>query len=101
MANRLHGEEATMSASNTASEVRELAHRRNDGIDVVLLWDPGENAVSVRVEDSCSGDRLDLAVDPAHALAAFHHPFAQAAQDVGMACRAPGADLGSADPTVR
>jgi len=58
---------------------RELAARENDGIHVALLWQPGENALTVSVEDARLGDRFQLAVAPDRALDAFYHPFAYAA----------------------
>jgi hypothetical protein len=62
-----------------ASLTRELAARESDGIHVALLWRPGENALTVSVEDERVGDRFELAVAPDRALDAFHHPFAYAA----------------------
>ena len=66
-----------MSAAPTTS--RELAARESDGIQVLLLWHPDENAVTVSVEDARVGERFELAVAPERALDAFHHPFAYAA----------------------
>ena len=63
-----------------SSQARELAARESDGIHVLLLWDPGENALTVSVEDTRVGDRFRLAVAPDRALDAFYHPFAHAAQ---------------------
>ena len=60
-------------------ETRELAAREGDGIHVLLLWHPGENALTVAVEDARVGDRFQLAVAPDRALDAFYHPFAYAA----------------------
>jgi hypothetical protein len=58
---------------------RELAARESDGLHVVLLWHPRENALTVSVEDARLGDRFQLAVAPDRALDAFYHPFAYAA----------------------
>jgi len=58
---------------------RELADRKSDGIHVLLLWHPDENALTVSVEDARVGDRFQLAVSPERALHAFYHPFAYAA----------------------
>jgi hypothetical protein len=58
---------------------RELAARDSDGVHVVLLWHPDENAVSVSVEDARAGDRFQIAVALDRALDAFYHPFAYAA----------------------
>jgi hypothetical protein len=58
---------------------RELAARESDGIHVLLLWHPPEDAITVSVEDDRRGDRFQLAVAPDRALDAFYHPFAYAA----------------------
>jgi hypothetical protein len=65
--------------SPATSQTRELAARESDGIHVLLLWNPDENAVTVSVEDERVGDRFQLAVAPERALDAFYHPFAYAA----------------------
>ena len=65
--------------SPTARQTRRLAARGSDGIHVVLLWHPRENALTVSVEDARLGDRFQLAVAPGRALDAFYHPFAHAA----------------------
>ena len=58
---------------------RELAVRDSDGVHVRLLWHPGDNGVTVSVEDARLGDRFQIAVAPDRALDAFYHPFAYAA----------------------
>ena len=65
--------------SQAAPQTRELAARESDGIHVLLLWHPDENALTVSVEDARVGDRFQLAVAPDRALDAFYHPFAYAA----------------------
>jgi hypothetical protein len=65
--------------STTTLETRELAARESDGIHVLLLWHPGENALTVSVEDARVGDRFQVEVAPERALDAFYHPFAYAA----------------------
>jgi hypothetical protein len=60
-------------------ETCELAARESDGIHVLLLWHPRENALTVEVEDAWIGDGFQLAVAPERALDAFYHPFAYAA----------------------
>jgi len=65
--------------SPATQETRELADRESDGIHVLLLWHPDENALTVSVEDARVGDRFQLAVAPDRALDAFYHPFAYAA----------------------
>jgi hypothetical protein len=58
---------------------QELAVRESDGIHVLLLWHPDENALTVSVEDARAGDRFHFAVAPDRALDAFYHPYAYAA----------------------
>jgi hypothetical protein len=58
---------------------RELAARESNGLHVVLLWHPREDALTVSLEDDRLGDRFQLAVAPDRALDAFYHPFAYAA----------------------
>jgi hypothetical protein len=65
--------------SPATPQTRELAARDSGGIHVLLLWHPGENALTVSVEDALGGDRFQLAVAPDRALDAFYHPFAYAA----------------------
>ena len=65
--------------SPTTHQTRELACRESDGIHVQLLWHPGDNALSVSVEDARLGDGFRFAVTPDRALDAFYHPFAYAA----------------------
>ena len=65
--------------SHATPHSRELAARESDGISVLLLWDPREDAITVSVEDDRRGDRFQLAVAPDRALDAFYHPFAYAA----------------------
>jgi hypothetical protein len=71
----------SMVAMSTATghKARELASRESDGLAVRLVWHPGNDAVTVSVTDSRTGDRFQLAVDRTHALDAFYHPFAYAA----------------------
>jgi hypothetical protein len=65
--------------SGTASHTRELADRQSDGVHVLLLWHPAENALTVSVEDSRLGEGFQFAVAAERALDAFYHPFAYAA----------------------
>jgi hypothetical protein len=58
---------------------RELAHRANDGVDVVLFWQDGTNELTVRVSDGRSGAHFELAADPREALDVFYHPYSYAA----------------------
>ena len=42
--------------SPATPQTRELAARESDGIHVLLLWHPRENAITVSVEDARVGD---------------------------------------------
>jgi hypothetical protein len=61
------------------SPATELHSRRSDGIDVRLLWYRSRDRLVVAVSDAVTGDAFELAVPPAQALDAFHHPYAHAA----------------------
>ena len=66
--------------TSTTSNVRELAHRRNDGLDIRLLWDPAADRVTVALQDGKTGEGFEVEVGPGErALDVFHHPFAYAA----------------------
>jgi hypothetical protein len=65
--------------SPATRSTRELAVRESDGIHVLLLWHPDDDALTVSVEDARVGARFSLAVAPDRALDAFYHPFAYAA----------------------
>jgi hypothetical protein len=58
---------------------KELASRGTDGLAVSLLWSKATDRVRVTVADARFGEKFDLDVPGAHALAAFDHPFAYAA----------------------
>lgn len=58
----------------------DLAHRRADGIDVVLWWSPEDNTVAVEVLHLASDATFELSVESERALEAFYHPFAYAAR---------------------
>jgi hypothetical protein len=61
------------------TQLRELAHRRNDGLDVRLLWDPSSDTVRVSLQDSRSGAGFEVPVLAGQRpLDVFHHPFAYA-----------------------
>ena len=62
-----------------STTTRELAARESDGVRVLLLWHPREDAISVSVEDTRAGHGFKLAVARERALDAFYHPFAYAA----------------------
>ena len=66
-----------MPATTTRTE---LAQRQNDGVEVSLLWCRGDGSITVAVRHLATDEIFELAVDPADALDAYHHPFAYAAR---------------------
>jgi hypothetical protein len=70
--------------------IRELDHRRNDGLDVHLLWDSATDRVSVALHDGKTGEGFEVEVGPGErALDVFQHPFAYAAFRDAAKKRAP------------
>jgi hypothetical protein len=59
---------------------RELAYRANDGIEVALLWCPGNNSLVVSVLDKRTREAFELPVGDESPLDVFYHPFAYAAR---------------------
>jgi hypothetical protein len=57
-------------------QLRELARRSADGLDVALYWQPGDGSLIVSVADARSGQTWRLTPEAADALAAYEHPFA-------------------------
>jgi hypothetical protein len=73
-------EGVTMGITNDSSRAfRELAHRVNDGIEIVLFWQDDTNDLTVSVSDERTGAYFELAARPHEALDVFHHPYAHAA----------------------
>jgi hypothetical protein len=54
----------------------ELAHRRNEDVEVSLVWDRKHDRLFVLVEDIRVGDRFSVPAAPEKALDVFNHPFA-------------------------
>ena len=70
-----------MTGSTTSSEPRELSYREADGVEVALLWYPGNDVVSVMVSDARTGDVFELVLgDDDRAMDGFDHPYAHAAR---------------------
>ena len=61
------------------TNLRELAHRRQNGLEVTLLWDARSNDVSIEVADEHDESAFALRVDAKSALDAFYHPYPYAA----------------------
>ena len=60
------------------ANLRELAHREQDGLEITLFWDACSNEVSVDVVDQRDASSVRLPVAGHCALDAFHHPYAYA-----------------------
>jgi hypothetical protein len=58
---------------------RELDARSCDGLDIRLLWNPGDDSLQVAVADARNDELFVIPVAAQQALEAFHHPFAYAA----------------------
>jgi len=63
-----------------AGQVKELAFRENDGLEITLLWYANDDRLAVSVYDIRSGELLDVPAPRERALDAFYHPFAYAAR---------------------
>jgi hypothetical protein len=60
------------------TEFRELAHRKEGGLEVALLWSARENRLAVTVFDEHAGELLVLDAESNRALDVFFHPYAHA-----------------------
>ena len=69
-----------MASSNASPQPsQELAHRVNDGLEVVLFWQKLTDELTIAVSDARSGSYFELAAAPDQALDVFNHPYAHAA----------------------
>ena len=57
-------------------QLRELAYRQNDRLEVTLFWQPETNALKVCVCDHRNGAYFEIRPEPHQALAVFNHPYA-------------------------
>jgi hypothetical protein len=64
---------------------RELAYRASDGVEVVLLWNPSDDRLSVVVEDTRLDERFRIQTRADNALEVFYHPYAYAPVWIGAA----------------
>jgi hypothetical protein len=63
--------------TQTNTDFRELAHRRNDGLDVRLLWNADDDRLLVALSDGKTGEGFEVEVGAGERpLDVFHHPFA-------------------------
>jgi hypothetical protein len=61
-----------------STDMRELAQRQSDGIEVTLFWNQNDGNLAVFVCDERTGDRFGIDVGQEKALDVFNHPFAYA-----------------------
>jgi hypothetical protein len=61
--------------TNSPRIPRELDARSNDGLDIRLLWNPADDALTVTVADARSEELFIIPVASHEATAAFRHPF--------------------------
>jgi hypothetical protein len=71
-------EDTAMKVEIDRSGLRELDQRSGDGVRVTLLWSERTGGLFVCVDDDRGGNGFHFAVDGAHALDAFRHPYAYA-----------------------
>jgi hypothetical protein len=57
----------------------ELAYRENDGVQVALIWDRDEDALTVAVHDAKKDEAFEVPVGDERPLEVFNHPYAYAA----------------------
>jgi hypothetical protein len=72
-------EGVAMSVSSPTQGYRELAYRATDGLEIVLLWNPLTDQLTVSVSDERTGAYFELEAGPDEALEVFQHPYAYAA----------------------
>jgi len=61
-----------------------LASRKNDGIEVSMLWWPGDEHAVVAVVDTKTNRVFQVEANGGSAMDVFHHPFAyQSESDQG------------------
>lgn len=65
----------------TQTQIVELAQRRSNDLDVVLLWGRRSGRLWVNVTHRRSGLVARIAATPANALDVFNHPLACARTD--------------------
>jgi len=74
----MNNRSATRKERAMNANLRELAQREQDGLEITLFWDARSNEVSVEVIDQRDESSFLLPVARHCALNAFHHPYAYA-----------------------
>jgi len=68
-----------MCSGNIPRRYRELTHRVNEGVEVILFWQTLTDELKITVSDERSGAYFELGATPDEALDVFNHPYAHAA----------------------
>jgi hypothetical protein len=55
---------------------RELANRRNGGLEIILYWHANDNSISIDIHQESTEETMSFPVPADQALDAFDHPFA-------------------------
>jgi hypothetical protein len=79
--------------TTVVNDWKELASRECDGLVVSLVWSKAADRVTVAVADQRLEEEFRLDVSSAHALDAFYHPFAYAAETSVLALRCASPSL--------
>lgn len=64
----------------TMTNLRELAHRVTDGVDISLLWNELDGTLRVIVVDGRAGTSFEVHAPSENALDVFYHPYAYAVE---------------------
>lgn len=65
-----------MMTTTAQTDIRELAHRSSNGVDVRLLWDASAGGCFVTVVDLSTLEAFEIAVGDRSPMDVFHHPYA-------------------------
>jgi hypothetical protein len=60
----------------TQTARRELANRRNGGLEITLYWHAGDDSISIDIHQEATEETMSFPVPADQALDAFDHPFA-------------------------
>lgn len=68
-------QEATRGLGEADPQLRELAHRSNDGLEVTLFWNAGSDELAVCGCDHRSGVSFNIRPEHHLALDVYYHPY--------------------------
>jgi hypothetical protein len=64
--------------------VVELDSRREDAIEVTMVWRPERDSIEIGVNDTRTGEAIVIEPPNEKALDAFHHPYAYVAGSLAV-----------------